>query len=294
MKATIVFSQPSLTVNETADNSVVLTAIIAFASVLQGPPGPRGADGADGKSSYELWLEAGNTGTLADFLASLVGPQGPTGANGSSGANGTNGTDGSDGKSAYELWLEAGNTGTLSNFLASLVGPQGPAGANGSNGANGTNGTDGSDGKSAYELWLEAGNTGTEADFLASLIGPQGPAGSGGLSDYDFTELTAPTITSGATTITFVANQRNGVELSTNADLAIALISNNKSDNYIWITNSHSTADIDVIFSSIKFGSTTINDVIGTDSIPAIAHGETLEIGIYVTDSKARITSRIL
>ena len=27
---------------------------------------------------------------------------------------------------------------------------------------------------------------------------------------------------------------------------------------------------------------------------PAIAHGETLEIGIYVTESKARITSRIL
>ena len=131
MKATIVFSQPSLTVNETADNSVVLTAIIAFASVLQGPPGPRGADGADGKSAYELWLEAGNTGTVSQFLASLVGPQGPAGTNGSNGTNGTNGINGSDGKSAYELWLEAGNTGSVADFLASLIGPQGPAGSGG-------------------------------------------------------------------------------------------------------------------------------------------------------------------
>ena len=128
MKATIVFSQPSLTVNETADNSVVLTAIIAFASVLQGPPGPRGADGADGLSAYQIWLAAGHTGTIADFLASLVGPQGPAGANGS---NGTNGTNGTDGKSAYELWLEAGHTGSVADFLASLIGPQGPAGSGG-------------------------------------------------------------------------------------------------------------------------------------------------------------------
>lgn len=37
-----------------------------------GPSGPRGATGAPGKSAYALWLEAGNTGTLQDFLDSLV------------------------------------------------------------------------------------------------------------------------------------------------------------------------------------------------------------------------------
>ena len=38
-----------------------------------GPSGPQGATGAPGKSAYELWLDAGNTGTLQDFLDSLVG-----------------------------------------------------------------------------------------------------------------------------------------------------------------------------------------------------------------------------
>ncbi|MEW2070012.1 glycerophosphodiester phosphodiesterase [Streptomyces sp. NPDC007346] len=39
-------------------------------------PGLAGEDGADGLSAYEVWLEAGGTGTEADFLASLVGPSG--------------------------------------------------------------------------------------------------------------------------------------------------------------------------------------------------------------------------
>ncbi|MFE9461730.1 glycerophosphodiester phosphodiesterase [Streptomyces californicus] len=43
---------------------------------VPGPPGDDGQDGADGLSAYEVWLEAGNTGTEADYLASLVGPSG--------------------------------------------------------------------------------------------------------------------------------------------------------------------------------------------------------------------------
>ncbi|MER6602594.1 glycerophosphodiester phosphodiesterase [Streptomyces parvus] len=43
---------------------------------VPGPAGDNGQDGADGLSAYEVWLEAGNTGTEADYLASLVGPSG--------------------------------------------------------------------------------------------------------------------------------------------------------------------------------------------------------------------------
>ncbi|WP_234329382.1 MULTISPECIES: glycerophosphodiester phosphodiesterase [unclassified Streptomyces] len=43
---------------------------------VPGPAGDDGQDGADGLSAYEVWLEAGNTGTEADYLASLVGPSG--------------------------------------------------------------------------------------------------------------------------------------------------------------------------------------------------------------------------
>ena len=35
-----------------------------------------GADGSDGKSAYQIWLDAGNTGSEDDFLASLVGSGG--------------------------------------------------------------------------------------------------------------------------------------------------------------------------------------------------------------------------
>lgn len=137
---------------------------------FKGDPGQDGADGTnglDGKSAYQVWLDQGNTGTQAQFLASLEGADG---------TNGTNGTDGSDGASAYQIWLAAGNTGTEAQFLDSL---------RGADGTNGTNGSDGTDGQSAYQIWLAAGNTGTEADFLASLKGADGTNGTNGTDGTD-------------------------------------------------------------------------------------------------------------
>ncbi len=137
------------------------------ATGAQGPQGVAGTNGQDGLSAYQIWLNAGNTGTQSQFLASLQGPAGPQGIQGLSGTNGTNGTNGS-------------------------VGPQGPIGLTGPQGIAGTNGTNGVDGLSAYQIWLNAGNTGTQAQFLASLQGatgltgpqgpqgPQGPAGTNG------------------------------------------------------------------------------------------------------------------
>jgi hypothetical protein len=58
-------------------------------TVTNGPPG---------LSAYQEWLAAGNTGSEAAFLASLIG------------------------ESAYQVWLAAGNTGTQAEFLASLIG----------------------------------------------------------------------------------------------------------------------------------------------------------------------------
>ena len=52
---------------------------------------------ADGKSSYDLWLAAGNTGTEAQFLASLKGADGATGPQGPQGDVGPQGADGQDG-----------------------------------------------------------------------------------------------------------------------------------------------------------------------------------------------------
>lgn len=44
-----------------------------------GADGCDGQDGADGKSAYEIWLDAGNTGTEEEFLSSLKGEKGDTG-----------------------------------------------------------------------------------------------------------------------------------------------------------------------------------------------------------------------
>jgi hypothetical protein len=76
-----------------------------------GPAGPTGPTGAAGKSAYQLAVEAGFTGTLDEWLASLEGADGD---------DGTNGEDGEDGKSAYEVAVENGFVGTEEEWLESL------------------------------------------------------------------------------------------------------------------------------------------------------------------------------
>jgi hypothetical protein len=55
-----------------------------------GANGLNGADGQDGLSAYEIWLNLGNMGSEADFIASLTGPTGVDGANGQDGNDGKN------------------------------------------------------------------------------------------------------------------------------------------------------------------------------------------------------------
>ena len=100
----------------------------------------------DGKSAYDLWLEAGNEGTVDDFLESLIGDPGASAYESWLSV----GNEGSvadfiadiEGSSAYELWIQDGHVGTLEDFLDSLIGD------------------------SAYEVWLKQGYTGTEQDYL--------------------------------------------------------------------------------------------------------------------------------
>ncbi|MBQ2733055.1 MAG: hypothetical protein IJF74_02770 [Clostridia bacterium] len=152
--------------------------------------------GATGKSAYELAKEDGFTGTLTEWLVSLVGEKGAAGATGA------------DGKSAYELAKENGYNGTVSEWLASLVGEAGAAGAAGIDGKsayelakeNGYSGTvsewlaslvgeTGADGKSAYEIAKDNGYTGTETEWLASLVGETGATGAAGADGKSAFEL---------------------------------------------------------------------------------------------------------
>ncbi len=193
-----------------------------FLTSLVGEPGPRGFTGSDGMtgstgspgadgeagqaglSAYQLWLDAGNSGTAQEFLDSLVGQPGDDGIAGLTayelwlaegnegtvetffdslagvpGSPGETGTPGQQGMSAYEIWLSQGFTGTESDFLKSLVGSDGVPGAPGIC-TIGETGATGETGLSAYEVWLSAGNIGSESVFFASLVGATGETGPAG------------------------------------------------------------------------------------------------------------------
>ena len=105
-----------------------------FAEVESGSNGKDGADGKDGEnglSAYELAVQEGFAGTLAEWLISLKGSDGKDGTDGKDGANGSDGVDGkdgidgkngADGKSAYIIAVEHGFTGTETEWLESLKG----------------------------------------------------------------------------------------------------------------------------------------------------------------------------
>ncbi|MEX3099535.1 MULTISPECIES: hypothetical protein [unclassified Streptomyces] len=61
----------------------------------QAPGG--GASGTPGKSAYEVAVAEGYSGTVTQWLASLIGPQGPAGQTGATGAQGTAGAAGATG-----------------------------------------------------------------------------------------------------------------------------------------------------------------------------------------------------
>jgi hypothetical protein len=129
----------------------------------QGPQGLAGSDGIDGEdggSAYEVWLSLGNTGTEADFIASLTGPQGPQGVQGPAGPQGTTGASGPQG--------EQGPIG--------LTGPQGPQGEQGPIGLTGAQGPQGEQGP--IGLTGPQGLQGEQGPI--GLTGPQGPQGEQG------------------------------------------------------------------------------------------------------------------
>lgn len=140
-------------IEDNGDGTLTFTYIDATTFTtpsLIGPKGDDGNDGSVGDSAYDVWLANGNTGTVQDYLDSLIGEKGDIG------------------DSAYNVWLSLGNTGTEQDFIDSIKGEDGAIGS------------DGADGDSAYQVWLNAGNTGSQQDFIDSLTGPQGPKGNTG------------------------------------------------------------------------------------------------------------------
>jgi hypothetical protein len=120
--------------------------------------GRDGKDGADGKSAYQIWLDEGNTGTEADFLASLKGEQGAQGIRGEQGVQGEKGETGAQGERG-----EKGDTGAQ--------GIQGEKGDKGDTGAKGDKGDRGEQGVSGVYV-----GTGTMPEGYNVQINPDGVA----------------------------------------------------------------------------------------------------------------------
>lgn len=126
-----------------------------------GSQGPAGSNGSDGLSAYELANQNGFTGTISEWLASLVGPTGPAG-NGSGG--GTKGDTGATGPAGSK-----GDTGPAGpQGIQGIQGIQGEPGVGCPNGVcPGVKGDTGAQG--------EKGAPGEKGD--QGIQGPTGPQG---------------------------------------------------------------------------------------------------------------------
>ena len=154
----------------------------------QGEPGSDGidgVDGTDGKSAYQIWLDAGNTGTEEEYLASLKGDKGDKGDTGEQGIQGPPGTDGTS-TYFYVKYSENASGTPMTDIpnetskymgVASTTSPTAPTspsgykwslikGADGANGQDGTPGQPGVNGQTSYLhiKYSEDGSTFTPAD----------------------------------------------------------------------------------------------------------------------------------
>ena len=181
----------------------------------QGEPGSDGidgVDGTDGKSAYQIWLDAGNTGTEEEYLASLKGDKGDKG---DTGEQGIQGPPGENGTSTYFYVRYSENAGgnpmtdtptSNSKYMgvASTTSPTAPTsssgytwslikGADGANGQDGTPGQPGENGQTSYLhiKYSEDGSSFTPADEEAGYgLGEKPSAYIGQYVDFNQTDST--------------------------------------------------------------------------------------------------------
>ncbi|MEU3826464.1 hypothetical protein AB0F36_14265 [Streptomyces sp. NPDC029080] len=145
----------------------------------QAPGG--GTTGTPGKSAYEVAVEQGYSGTVTDWLVSLVGPAGPQGATGPTGPTGASGPKGDPGEQ----------------------GPAGPAGADGAQGPAGATGPKGDKG--------DPGDPGPQGTPGAQGVpGPQPPLGAAGAGDTIALKSTDPTTTNSRTPLAHAVSHATG------------------------------------------------------------------------------------
>ena len=232
------------------------------ATGAQGPQGIQGATGANGNnglSAYQSWVLAGNTGTQAQFLASLQGATGPAGPQGAAGINGTNGTNGADGATgpagpqgpigltgAQGIQGIKGDTG-----LIGAQGPQGIAGTNGTNGATGPQGPIGLTGPQGLQgVKGETGLTGT-----TGAAGVNGTNGTNGL-DGKNTLVNTTTEPAGTNCVNGGTKIEVGLNANNNGVLDVGEV-NNSLTKYVCNGNGSNSSTVPSQGVRIGFSSST-------------------------------------
>lgn len=157
-----------ITFTYTVDSkSYSVKKIVDIVLAVKGADGTNGTSGTNGKSAYQIWLDAGNTGTEEDYLASLKGQQGIQGAAGKDGTSyyfyvrysvNSNGNPMTVAPSSNSKYMGVASTTSstaptsYSAYTWSLI--------KGADGTNGSPGQAGADGKSSY-LHIKYSDDGT-------------------------------------------------------------------------------------------------------------------------------------
>lgn len=121
----------------------------------------------EGLSAYEVWLSAGNTGTVEDYLSAIKGADGKTGT------IAITETETANPGTAAQMIELADSTLEVRKYKAVIpagaTGQDGLPGTPGRDGTPGVDGTPGADGKTAYASAIDGGYEGDEETFNADL-----------------------------------------------------------------------------------------------------------------------------
>lgn len=110
----------------------------------------------------------------------------------------------------------------------------------------------------------------------------------------DFVHTPNTSISTATTTVTFAADERCTQMVTVTADLGIAIVCNNSTDNYLWVRNSHATDAADITISGITYNGSPIAsaDIHIAGGTMTVEAGKILEIGIVCNADGAFLTSR--
>ena len=225
----------------------------------QGPAGVDGKNGADGKSAYELAVENGYTGTLEQWLASLIGANGAAGQNGADGKDGLNGAKGDKGDTGAQG--EKGDTGAKGDKGdTGAQGEKGDTGAKGDKGDTGTQGEKGDTGakgdKGDTGAQGEKGDTGAQGE--KGDTGAKGDKGDTGATGAAGKDGVTPQLRINQTTNMWEVSYDKGVTWSS-LDVAATGAEGSKGDNgrgikriwlsediHLWVEYDDGSAPIDL------------------------------------------------